>query len=86
MRKALLLVSLLAPTAARAELPAYASSTAPITLDLIAARFAELDGKMNAVRADFRQFTRWEGSDAAAQVEGGVLFRKPDLMRVTHSI
>ena len=72
--------------AAGAELPAYAASTAPLTLDLIAARFAQLDGKMNTLRADFSQFVRLEGSDTVQQVAGDVLFKKPDLMRLTHRL
>jgi outer membrane lipoprotein carrier protein len=69
-----------------ADLPAYAASTAPLTLDVVAARFAELDGKMNTLRADFGQFVRMDGSDTVQQVEGDVLFRKPDLMRLTHKL
>ena len=69
-----------------AELPAYAASSAPVTLDLVAARFAELDRKMNTLRADFGQFVRMEGSDTVQQVTGEVLFKKPDLMRLTHKL
>jgi outer membrane lipoprotein carrier protein len=72
--------------AAGAELPTYAASTETLTLDLIAARFAELDGKMNALRADFGQFVRMEGSDTVQEVSGEVEFKKPDLMRLTHKI
>ncbi len=72
--------------AAGAELPAYAASSAPVTLDLIAVRFAELDAKMNALRADFTQYARMEGSDTVQQVEGTVEFKKPDLMRLTHRL
>lgn len=72
--------------AAGSELPAYAVSTAALTLDVVAARFAELDGKMNTLRADFSQFVRMEGSGTVQQVEGDVLFKKPDLMRLTHRI
>jgi outer membrane lipoprotein carrier protein len=68
------------------ELPGYAASSAPVTLDLIATRFAELDGKMNALQADFAQYVRLEGSDTVQQVEGDVRFKKPDLMRLTHRI
>jgi outer membrane lipoprotein carrier protein len=68
------------------DLPAYAASSAPLTLDVIAARFAELDGKMGTLRADFSQFVRMEGSDTVQQVEGDVLFKKPDLMRLTHKL
>jgi outer membrane lipoprotein carrier protein len=73
-------------TAAGADLPVYSVSTAPVTLALVAARFAELDGKMNALRADFAQFVRMEGSDTVQQVEGDVRFKKPDLMRLNHEI
>jgi outer membrane lipoprotein carrier protein len=68
------------------ELPAYAASTAPLTLELIASRFAELDVKMSSLRADFSQFARMEGSDTVQQVEGEVLFKKPDLLRLTHRV
>jgi outer membrane lipoprotein carrier protein len=68
------------------DLPAYAASTQTLTLDLIAARFAELDGKMNSLRADFGQFVRMEGSDTVQEVEGEVEFKKPDLMRLTHRL
>ena len=75
------------PTAAAGfELPAYAVSTAPLTLDVIASRFAELDAKMNTLQANFSQFARMEGSDTVQQVEGDVLFKKPDLMRLTHRL
>ena len=67
-------------------LPSYAASTAPLTLEVIAARFGELDGKMNTLKADFNQFARMEGSDTVQQVEGDVLFKKPDLMRLTHRL
>ena len=72
--------------AAGFELPAYAASSATLTLDLIAARFTELDGRMITLRADFSQFVRMEGADAVQQVEGDVLFKKPDLMRLTHRL
>lgn len=72
--------------AAGADLPAYAASTAPVTLDLVAQRFGELDARMNTLRADFRQFARLEGSDTVQQVEGQVLFKKPEFMRLTHRI
>jgi outer membrane lipoprotein carrier protein len=72
--------------AAGAELPAYAASTATLTIDLIAARFAELDGKMITLRAGFSQFVRMEGADTVQQVEGEVLFKKPDLMRLEHRL
>jgi outer membrane lipoprotein carrier protein len=72
--------------AAGSELPAYAASTAPVTLDVVAARFAELDGKMKTLRADFAQFVRMEGSDTVQEVQGDVLFKKPDLMRLTHRL
>jgi outer membrane lipoprotein carrier protein len=68
------------------DLPVFAASTATLTLDLISARFAEVDGKMKTMRATFKQFVRMEGSDTVQQVEGEVLFKKPDLMRLTHSL
>lgn len=73
-------------SAAGAELTAYAPSTATLTLDLIAARFAEVDGRMKTMSATFSQFVRMEGSDTVQQVEGDVLFKKPDLMRLTHRL
>lgn len=72
--------------AAGAELPAYAASTAPVTLELVSARFAEVDARITTLRATFKQFVRLEGSDTVQQVEGEVLFQKPDLMRLTHRI
>jgi len=100
--RAILLAVLLVPAAAHAKkapgkvavstaaagsaLPAYAVSTGPLTLDVIAARFGELDAKMNTLKADFTQFARMEGSDTVQQVEGDVLFKKPDLMRLTHRL
>jgi outer membrane lipoprotein carrier protein len=73
-------------SAAGVELPAYAASTAALTIDLIEARFAQLDGRINTLRADFSQFARMDGSDTVQQVEGDVLFKKPDLMRLTHRL
>lgn len=73
-------------SAAGVALPAYAVSTAPLTLELVATRFAELDARMNALRADFSQFVRLEGSDTVQQVEGDVLFKKPDLLRLSHRL
>jgi outer membrane lipoprotein carrier protein len=72
--------------AAGSELPAYAASTAPLTLNVIAARFGELDAKMNTLKADFTQFARMEGSDTVQEVAGDVLFKKPDLLRLTHRL
>ncbi|MFI5347255.1 MAG: outer membrane lipoprotein carrier protein LolA [Elusimicrobiota bacterium] len=72
--------------AAGTELPSYSASSAPVTLELVAARFAELDGKMNTLRTGFSQFVRLDGADNVQEVEGEVLFKKPDLMRLTHSI
>ena len=71
---------------AGAELPAYAASTSPVTLELVAARFAELDGRIETLHADFKQYARMEGSDTTQQVEGVVLFKKPELMRLTHRL
>ncbi|MBI4059867.1 MAG: outer membrane lipoprotein carrier protein LolA [Elusimicrobia bacterium] len=72
--------------AAGTELTAYAPSTAPLTLQLIARRFAETDARINALKATFRQFVRLEGSDVVQAVEGDVAFRKPDLLRLTHRV
>lgn len=74
------------PTPAAAPLPTFAASTAPVTLDLIATRFGELDSKLQTLSASFRQFVRIEGSETTQEVEGTVLFKKPDLMRLTHRI
>lgn len=68
------------------ELTAYAPSTAPVTLELISARFAETDAKITTLKSDFRQFVRMDGSDVVQTVEGDVAFQKPDLMRLTHRI
>lgn len=68
------------------ELTEYASSTAPLTLQLISSRFAETDGKITSLRASFHQFVRLDGSDTVQSVEGDVAFKKPDLLRVTHTI
>jgi outer membrane lipoprotein carrier protein len=101
MKSLLLAVLIVAPAAARAakpakvavssvaalvELPSYAASTATITLDLIAARFADVDGKISTLGADFSQFVKLEGTDTVQEVEGNVLFKKPDLMRLTHRL
>lgn len=75
-----------ASATAGTALPVYAASTAPVTLDLISARFAELDARLNTLHADFKQFVRLDGSDTVQQVEGLVLFKKPELMRLTHRL
>lgn len=72
--------------AAGVPLTEYAASTAPLTLDLIAARFGEVDARMRTLKAAFKQFVRMEGSDTVQQVEGDVEFKKPDYMRLTHKI
>jgi len=68
------------------DLPSYSVSTAPITLDLISKRFAEVDREMKSLRADYRQFVRMDGSDAVQAVEGEVSFQKPDLLRMVQSL
>lgn len=70
--------------AAGTALTEYAPSTAPLTIQLIAERFAETDAKINTLKASFRQFVHMEGSDVVQTVEGDVLFKKPDLLRLTH--
>lgn len=72
--------------AAGTALTEYAPSTAPITLQLIASRFAETDAKITTLKASFRQFVHMDGSDVTQSVEGDVAFKKPDLMRLTHKI
>lgn len=72
--------------AAGSELTSFAPSTAPLTIGLISARFAEVDARMRTLKTDFRQFVRLEGSDTVQTVEGSVSFMKPDLMRLTHKI
>lgn len=68
------------------ELTAYAPSTAPVTLQLIAQRFAETDAKIVTLKAAFRQTVRMDGSDVVQTVEGDIIFKKPDLLRLTHRI
>jgi outer membrane lipoprotein-sorting protein len=70
--------------AAGSALTEYAASTAPLTLDQIGLRFAETDAKIETLKASFRQSVRMEGSDVVQTVEGDVLFKKPDLLRLTH--
>lgn len=72
--------------AACTELTAYAPSSAPITIQLIAQRFAETDAKINTLKATFHQSVRMEGSDVVQTVEGDVVFKKPDLLRLTQLI
>lgn len=68
------------------SLPLYAPSSAPVTLDLVAARFAALDARVDTLHADFKQYVRLEGSDTVQQVEGQILFKKPELMRLIHRL
>lgn len=72
--------------AAGVPFPEYAASTAPITVELVAARFAEVDARIFTLKSSFRQFVRLEGSDTVQTVEGEVLFRKPDSLRLTHRV
>lgn len=72
--------------AAGAELPAFGPETAPLSVELIAARFADTDVRISALKATFRQFVRLEGTDTVQSVEGDVIFKKPDLMRLTHRV
>ncbi len=72
--------------AAGAELTQYAPSMVPLTLQTITERFAETDAKINTLRASFRQSVRIEGSDLVQTVEGDIVFKKPDLLRLTHKI
>ncbi len=64
----------------------YAASPAALTLDIVAARFSEVDSRLQALSADFKQFVRLEGTDSVQQVEGNILFRKPNRMRLVHRI
>lgn len=73
-------------SAAGTELTAYAASTAPLTLEYISARFSETDKRINTLKTTFRQFVRLEGSDVVQTVEGSVSFKKPDLLRLVHTI
>lgn len=93
--RSLLILALLAPPLQAAEMPAasagtelyaYAASTAPITIDLVATRFSEVDGRMKSLKASFRQFARMDASGAVQSVEGDVLFLKPDLLRLNHRL
>jgi outer membrane lipoprotein-sorting protein len=72
--------------AAGAALTEYAPSTATLTVEYIASRFAETDARINTLKATFRQSVRMEGSDVVQTVEGDVVFKKPDLLRLTHRI
>jgi|CXWL01.1.fsa_nt_gi outer membrane lipoprotein carrier protein len=72
--------------AAGAELPSHAPSNAPLTVDVIAARFAETDAMIKTLKTSFRQFVRLEGSDTVQSVEGDVVFKKPDLLRLNHRV
>lgn len=67
-------------------LTTYAPSTAPITISMIAQRFAETDARITTLKATLRQFVRVDESDVTRAVEGDVLFKKPDLLRLTHRI
>lgn len=68
------------------ELPVYAPSTATLTIAAVAARFAETDAKILTLTTSFRQFVRLDGSDTVQSVEGDVVFKKPDFMRLTHRV
>ncbi len=72
--------------ASGAELTSYAPSTAPLTVEYVAARFAESDARITTLKTSFRQFVRLEGSDTVQSVEGEVSFKKPDLLRLVHKI
>lgn len=72
--------------AAGTALTEYAPSTAAITLELIASRFTETDNRINTLKAAFKQSVRMEGSDVVQTVEGDVIFKKPDFLRLTHRI
>ena len=71
---------------AGAELPAFGPETSPLSVELIAARFADTDAKIKTLKAAFRQFVRLEGSDTVQSVEGDVVFKKPDFMRLSHRV
>jgi outer membrane lipoprotein carrier protein len=68
------------------ELTAYAPSTAPLTLQLIASRFAETDTTIKTLSTSFHQFVRLDGSDVVQSVEGSIVFKKPDLLRLVHTV
>lgn len=72
--------------AAGTDLPLFPPTTAPLTLELVARRFKETDQRLTSLKAGFRQFVRLEGSDTVQSVEGEVLFKKPDLLRLTHTV
>lgn len=71
---------------ASSALATFAASTAPITIELVSARFAEVDGSIRSLKAVYRQSVQLEGSDSAQTVEGDVLFQKPDLLRMTQRL
>ncbi len=67
-------------------LPEHSASTAPLTIQLITQRFAETDAQITTLKASFRQFLRSGDSDIVQTVEGDVVFKKPNLLRLTHRI
>lgn len=76
----------LSSAAAGTDLATYAPPTEPLTIEMITKRFAETDAKISTLKASFHQSVRMEGSDVVQTVEGDVVFRKPDLLRLTHRI
>ncbi|PIR18552.1 MAG: hypothetical protein COV48_06905 [Elusimicrobia bacterium CG11_big_fil_rev_8_21_14_0_20_64_6] len=72
--------------AAGTALTEYEPSTSTLTLEIISKRFAETDAKIDTLTATFRQSVRMDGSDVVQTVEGDVVFKKPDLLRLTHTI
>ena len=72
--------------AAGVEFPSYPPPAGEITLSQVAERFKETDSRIQSLKASFKQFVRMEGSDTTQSVEGDVLFRRPDLLRVTHRL
>lgn len=94
MTGCLLLLALpaFAASAAKAKAPAhalaaYAPSTAPVTVDLVLARFEEFDKGLETLAADFRQVVRWdEGGGAPQTLEGSLEFMAPNRLRIEHRL
>lgn len=68
--------------AAEAALPAHAPSTAPLTLELIRTRWAELDTRAGSLSCAFRQSVLSDGAGAPER-EGEILWKKPNRFRLT---
>lgn len=63
-----------------------ASSTSPLTVQVVIENVEKLDEKLKTMTADFKQFVRWDDSGTAQAVEGTVAFKKKSLLRVEHRV